>query len=242
MLPSSGANEFRIADLAASDQTEGWTVALATARLRAEMAGFDGDAARSQGELAYGGLAVATGSHDMDQALSVLLPGRVAVSVALEDVPVRRLLGILVDQARSGAGSAGRQQSADPEALLTEAAPQLQAAVQQAGSKLRIPPSELESQAARLTLDGHAQGTPTSALGGVAALTIEIAGLDRLIVAGKALLGPDEADGAKAFDLLRLASVRRKAADGTLVDRYVLVLSPEGEITVNDKPIDSLLQ
>ncbi|MFO1059065.1 MAG: hypothetical protein U1E53_19115 [Dongiaceae bacterium] len=242
MFPSSGANEFRIADLAASDQTEGWTVALATARLRAEMAGFDGDAARSQGELAYGGLAVATGSHDMDQALSVLLPGRVAVSVKLEDVPARRLLGILVDQARSGAGSAGRQQSADPEALLTEAAPQLQAAVQQAGSKLRISPSELESPAARLTLDGHGEAAAASPLGGVAALTIEIAGLDRIIVAGKALLGPDEADGAKAFDLLRLASVRKKAADGTLVDRYVLVLSPEGEITVNDKPIDSLLQ
>jgi hypothetical protein len=241
LVPSAGVGDLRIADLAAADETDGWNVRLASARLRTDSAGFDGDAAHSLAELAYGGLAVGTGNHDIDQALPVLLPHRLSLSVTVEDVPVRRLLDLLVDLARSGTGGDKGQASADPEALLTEAAPQLQAVVQQAGSKLRIAPSELESAAARLTLNGHAQATRSSALGAVAVLTVEITGLDRIIATGKGLLGPDEADGAKAFDLLRLASERRKAADGTLVDRYVLVLSPEGEITINDKPIDSLI-
>jgi hypothetical protein len=120
--------------------------------------------------------------------------------------------------------------------------PQLEAALQQAGTTARIAPSEIESAAAGVKLEGHAQATRQSALGGVALLELEVTGLDRAIAIARALLGPDDAGGAKALDLLRLASHRERAADGRAVDRYVLVLSREGEISVNDKPIDSLLQ
>ena len=71
-----------------------------------------------------------------------------------------------------------------------------------------------------------AQASATAALGGVAVVKFDIVGLDEAIKAAKAALGPNDADSAKALDVLRLVSERHKESDGTVVDHYTFSLAP----------------
>ena len=48
--------------------------------------------------------------------------------------------------------------------------------------------------------------------------------------------------GKLAEDALRLISERHKESDGTVVDHYTFSVAPEGDMKINDKPIDSLFQ
>jgi hypothetical protein len=263
LLPN-GKGSLRLTKLAVADGTEGWSFALPTASLGGGISGIDQERAAIGLDLAYGGLTYSTGNQQEDAMTSGLAPRRLSLSLALEDLPSKQLVAMLggflqSSAASAAAGAAGGNSSGetsaksdgsaaeaapamDPSMAAMMLLPQLQTSLQQAGSKFRIAPSEIESQIAKIKLEGLAQATPQSALGGIAVLKMEITGLDRIIASAKQVLGPEGGDEAKALDVLRLVSERSKAADGTPIDRYTFSLSPEGEMKVNDKPIDSLFQ
>jgi hypothetical protein len=260
LLPN-GKGTLKLSSLAVADGTQGWSFALPTASLGGGISGLDQERAAITFDLAYDGVTYSTGNQQEDAMTSGLAPRRVALSLALEDLPAKQLVAMLgtLAQASGGGAAAGGDSSGDASAKSDDSQapaapamdpsmaammllPQLQASLQQAGSKFRIAPSEVESQITKIKLEGLAQATQQSALGGVAVLKVEITGLDEMIATAKKMLGPDGADEAKALDVLRLVSERSKAADGTAVDHYTFSLSPEGEMKVNDKPIDSLFQ
>jgi hypothetical protein len=259
LLPS-GKGTIKLSDLAVADGTQGWSFALPAASLGGALAGFDQDRGGFGLTLAYSGLTYSTGNEQADQMTGALAPRRVDLSLGLEDLPSKQLVALLgtflqanAAAAATGAsggkstdGSTGDASGAPPamdsSTLAMMLLPQLQGALIQAGSKFRISPSELESPAATIKLEGLAQATQQAALGGVATLKLEITGLDKIIATAKQMVGPQGGDELKALDVLRLVSERSKAADGTPIDRYTFSLSPEGEMKVNDKPIDSLFQ
>lgn len=257
LLPN-GKGSLKLTDLALADGGQGWSFALPTASIGAGLAGIDQERAAITLDLAYDGVTYSTGNAQEDAATSALAPRRLSLSLALEDLPAKQILAMVSSLAQlqagaaAGDGSAGTSAKSDADAAAPPAMdpsmaammllPQLQAALQQAGSKFRIAPSEIQSQLATMKLEGLAQATQQSALGGVAVLKVEITGLDQLIATAKQMLGPGAADEAKALDVLRLVSARTTAADGTAIDHYTFSLSPEGEMKVNDKPIDSLFQ
>ncbi|MFO1059066.1 MAG: hypothetical protein U1E53_19120 [Dongiaceae bacterium] len=265
LLPN-GKGTLKVTDLAASDGTEGWSFALPTASFGGALTGLDQDKGGIALELAYAGLTYSTGDQQADEMTGALAPRRLSLALGLEELPSKQLMALLGTylQANAAAAAAGGKSTdassgdassgdaasgdaagappMDPSMMAMMLLPQLQGALVQAGSKFRISPSEIESQAATIKLEGLAQATGQSAMGAVATLKLEITGLDKIIALAKQMAGPAGGDELKALDVLRLVSERSKAADGTPVDRYTFSLTPEGEMKVNDKPIDSLFQ
>jgi hypothetical protein len=109
----------------------------------------------------------------------------------------------------------------------------------QAGSAFRLTKLELEAPAARLKMDGRVKADATSAMGASGSANIEIAGLDAIADAAKQSMPPEEAAGASgAFDMVRGFSNRETTADNKAIDRYAIVLGPDGKMTINNKPFD----
>jgi len=202
------------------------------------VAGLDKPLSGVNFDLSYDGVKVETGAKETDDLALALAPTRMTLALALEDLPTKEFFGGLI------ALLTQEQQAAEDKRseLAMQFAGAMQGAITQAGSKFRIGPSVLDSKLVKIKLEGLAQASGTAALGGVAVVKFDIVGLDEAIKAAKAALGPNDADSAKALDVLRLVSERHKDSDGTVVDHYTFSLAPEGDMKINDKPIDSLFQ
>jgi hypothetical protein len=233
---SKGA--IRIADLSAQDDKEHWSFALPTASLAASVSGLDQTMSGVTLDLAYDGVQVSTGAKESDDLATALAPNRMSLKLALEDLPTKEFFGGLV-ALMSQEESAKEDKRSQ---LAMEFAGAIQAAFTTAGTKFRISPSAIDSKLVKIKLEGLAQAAANAALGGVAVVKFDIVGLDEAIKAAKMALGPNDADSAKALDVLRLVSERHKESDGTVVDHYTFSLAPEGEMKINDKPIDSLFE
>ena len=229
---------IRIADLSAQDDSEHWSFALPTATLSGGVSGLDQPLSGFTLDLSYDGVKVETGAKETDDLALALAPNRMTLALALEDLPTKEFFGGLV------ALLTQEQQAKEDKRseLAMQFAGAMQGAITQAGSKFRIGPSVIDSKLVKIKLEGLAQASGTAALGGVAVVKFDIVGLDEAIKAAKAALGPNDADSAKALDVLRLVSERHKESDGTVVDHYTFSLAPEGDMKINDKPIDSLFQ
>jgi hypothetical protein len=229
---------IRIADLSVQDESEHWSFALPTATLSGGVSGLDQPLSGITLDLAYEGVQLSTGAKESDDLALALAPNRVSLALALEDLPTKEFFGGLV------ALMTQEQQAKEDKRsqLAMEFAGAMQGAITVAGSKFRIGPSVIDSKLVKTKVEGLAQASGTAALGGVAVVKFDIIGLDAAIKAAKAAFGPNDADSAKALDVLRLVSERHKETDGTVVDHYTFSLSPEGDMKINDKPIDSLFQ
>jgi hypothetical protein len=229
---------IRIADLSAQDDSQHWSFALPTATLSGGVSDLDKPLSGIAMTLAYDGVQLSTGAKESDDLALALAPNRMTLSLALEDLPTKEFFGGLV------ALMTQEQEAKDDKRgqLAMEFAGAMQAAITAAGSKFRIAPSAIDSKLVQTKVEGLAQASANAALGGVAVVKFDIVGLDAAIKAAKEALGPGDADTAKALDVLRLVSERHKAADGTVVDHYTFSLAPEGDMKINDKPIDSLFQ
>ena len=202
------------------------------------MSGLDQPLSGVTLDVSYDGVKLATGAKESDDLALALAPDRMTLALALEDLPTKEFFGGLVALLTQEQQAAEDRRSE----LAMQFAGAMQGAITQAGSKFRIGPSVLDSKLVKIKLEGLAQASGTAALGGVAVVKFDIVGLDEAIKAAKAALGPNDADSAKALDVLRLVSERHKESDGTVVDHYTFSLAPEGDMKINDKPIDSLFQ
>lgn len=167
------------------------------------------------------------------------IPVKVNLGFALDDLPPAELWAAFIDFfVNSGSFNEG------DEAALSAAAQgaglQLLQTLQQAGSTFRITGWQVESAAARATLDGTVKSDPSSMFGAVASLKAEIGGLDAIIETVQQTMGPDAMGFAGPLQMLRGYANREAGADGKPVDRYAVEFPASGQITINGKPFDAM--
>ena len=189
-------------------------------------------------DLAYDVVHLSIGAKRSDDLALALAPLRLSLALALEDLPTKQFFGGLVALLTQELQAMEDKRSQ----LVMQFGGAMWGAITATGSKFRIGPSAIDSTLVKAKVEGLAQASGKAALGGVAVVYFDIVGLDAAIKAAKAALGPNDADSAKALEVLRLVSERHKDSDGTVVDHYTFSLAPEGDMKVNDKPIDSLFR
>jgi len=165
------------------------------------------------------------------------IPTMVKFGYALDDLPAKELWSAWLDLFASGAMQPGNE-AASQQAMQGFGMQMVQLA-SQAGSAFRLTNLELEAPAARLKMDGKIKADGASPMGASGTANIEVGGLDAIADAAKQSMPPEDAAGASgAFDMVRGFSNRETTADNKVVDRYAIVLGPDGKMTINGKPFD----
>jgi hypothetical protein len=220
---NAAVGNLRVLDAAGTE-----LLRLAQAGIDLTSSGFDGDSARANLSLQHGGLALGPkmiGDHPLAPHL---VPRDMTLHAGLEDLPGRELAGAF--QAGIASGDADEPVAAARRQLV------------EAGSKLRLSDTVIDTGTARLSLDGSVQADPAAARDAVAAMDIEIAGLDALIaLAVAAPPGAGGIDAATPLQILRAFGTPASAGDGVVVYRYAISLSPAGELLVNGRNFRFLL-
>ncbi len=189
-------------------------------------------------DIGFLGLKVPAADNDpMVAAYKQFIPTMVKFGYALDDIPPKELWSAWLDMMASGAFAPGNEAAA--EAAAQGFGMQLMQLAAQAGSAFRITNFEIESPASRLKMDGKVKSDAASPMGASGTANVEVTGLDAIADAVAQSMPPEEAAGAGgAFDIVRGFSNRETAADNTVIDRYTIVLTPAGEMTINNKPFD----
>ncbi len=165
------------------------------------------------------------------------IPSMVKFGYAFDDLPAKELWGAWLDLMASGAMQPGNEAGA--EMAMQGFGMQMMQLANQTGSAFRLTNLELEAPAARLKVDGTIKADATSPMGASGSANVEIAGLDAIADAAKQAMPPEDAAGASgAFDMVRGFSNRETTADNKAIDRYAIVLGPDGKMTINNKPFD----
>jgi hypothetical protein len=165
------------------------------------------------------------------------IPTMVKFGYALDDLPTKELWSAFLDLMATGAMQPGNE-GASEQAAQGFAMQAVQLA-NQAGSAFRLTNLELEAPAARLKMDGKVTGDATSPMGVAGSANVEVSGLDAMADAAKQSMPPEDAAGASGmFDMVRGFSNRETTSDNKVIDRYAIVLAPDGKMTVNNKPFD----
>jgi hypothetical protein len=114
----------------------------------------------------------------------------------------------------------------------------VQQALSLAKSQVKLTDWRLRTAAAALELDGLVEASAEAMMGAVARLQLNIAGLDGIIDTVRAAATPEDQDLIAGLDVLRGFSNRETAADGAVIDRYDVNVTPEGQVLINGKPLD----
>jgi hypothetical protein len=177
-------------------------------------------------------------TNPMAEPFHQFIPVKVNLGFALDDLPPAELWAAFIDFFVSGGFSA------NDEAALSTAAQtagfQLLQTLQRAGSSFRIAGWEVETAAARATLDGTVKSDPNSMFGAVASMKAEIGGLDDIIATVQQTMGPDAMSFTGPLEMLRGYANREAGADGKPVDRYAIEFPADGQLTINGKPFDAM--
>lgn len=177
------------------------------------------------------GLRLSLDEGEGNPLMQGLAPRRLAIAVSLEDLPWRALWNTTLDAFGSGEG--------DPLQAIEAMAEQLpivaQQLMEQAGSKLRLKQWQIETPTVSATIDGLVQATAAAGLGASGEITVELRGLHDLVAKAEAV----EADPEfmSYLGMLQAMADHQVAGDGAQVERYVVTLSPEGQILVNGRDV-----
>jgi hypothetical protein len=229
MLSISSGGEFAVSarniSYAGFDGTE--LFRLADGAFAAQSEGFDQDLARVGITLGHGGLS----ANIDDPIVEEFVPRESHIGISLENLPVRELLS-------QGAATFAEAATLPPEQqefaamMFMGVAQQLLA---QANSQVKLANWQLRSAAAAIDLDGVIAASMESMIGAVANLQLDIAGLDRIIETARVMSTPDDQEMLAGLEVLRGFSNRETAVDGTVVDRYAINFTPEGQFLINGK-------
>jgi hypothetical protein len=119
----------------------------------------------------------------------------------------------------------------------------LMTALSKSEIKLRIDPSAIETEKARLTADGEvklAMETPNKAVG---VINLALFGLDDLIALATSLADQDPEAGQAmgVFQLIQSLAQRETGSDGKAVDKFKVELTDTGATLINGKPLDGIM-
>ncbi|MFM2045448.1 MAG: hypothetical protein RLY86_4024, partial [Pseudomonadota bacterium] len=208
-------------------------------RMESLTTGFAAGATDGSGRLGmtlgFGGLALAPA-----QEPAALVPGSMAIDIALEQLPMAQLKPLLTEFMRLSADPS--QMDAAGQVL----AMQMIAALSQAGSRLALADLKVETPGSGLTGSGAVTVDQAAALGATANVTFTIRNLDAAIQA----LGPkpgEPTDPEAAGTLMALGMVQGFGQPGTdgegrPVLTYRIQATPQGQLLLNGQDLAPMLQ
>jgi hypothetical protein len=232
MLSISAGGDFEVGlrDVAYSDLAGAELFRLADGAFAAHGEGFDQDLARVVIELRHGGLA----ARIDDPIARDVVPLESHIGISLENLPVREISSQAV-AAFSNAATLSPEEQEMAGMMLVGL---VQQALSLAKSQVKLTDWRLRTAAAALELDGLVEASAEAMMGAVARLQLNIAGLDGIIDTVRAAATPEDQDLIAGLDVLRGFSNRETAADGAVIDRYDVNVTPEGQVLINGKPLD----
>jgi hypothetical protein len=236
-LMSAYGYDFSAEGLTVADAQGGVKVHLAQGGLAFGLKGIDTDKAEMNLGIKHDGLTV-NDPMFQDPMAKALLPKSGNLSLVATDLPVPSLLEGIA-QALPELTSADPQVAQGGQFMMMGA---LMSALSQSTIKLRIDPSAIETEKAKLSADGElrlAMETPQKAVGVV---NFALLGLDDLIAlaGGAAEQSPDAMQAMGMLRMLQGLAQRETGADGKPVDKFKLDLTETGAVLVNGKPLDGM--
>jgi hypothetical protein len=236
-LMSAYGYDFSAEGLTVTDAQGGVQVHLGQGGLTFGLKGIDTDKAEMNLGIRHDGLTVNDPMFE-DPMAKAVLPKSGNLSLVATDLPVPSLLEG-VAQALPELTSADPQVAQGGQFMMMGA---LMSALSQSTIKLRIDPSAIETEKAKLSADGElrlAMETPQKAVGVV---NFALLGLDDLIAlaGGMAEQSPDAMQAMGMLRMLQTLAQRETGADGKPVDKFKLDLTETGAVLVNGKPLDGI--
>ncbi len=179
------------------------------------------------------------GDDPAGNSLQALTPENLGLIASVERFPVRAwwrsVLNGLVLAAAAG------EQGPDTDAIGEAMGAELLAAVNEAGTVLRLDRLDVETPSGRVRAEGSFHVDPVTAIGVRGRLELTITGLDEMIAAaaGAAQSGqvnPGVQGNMMFLMLLKGMAEREPGPDGRPVDRLDIVVTPAGDILLNGLP------
>jgi hypothetical protein len=199
--------------------------------------GINTDKAELDFSIKHDGLTV-NGPEVQDPMVKAVLPKSGNLALVATDLPIPTLVEG-VAQALPDLTNPDPQVSQGAQFMMMGA---MMSALSKSTIKLRIDPSALETEKARLTADGElklAMQTPQKAVGVV---NFALLGLDDLMALAGSLAqqSPDAAQAMGMLQMLQGLAQRETGTDGKPVDKFKLDLTETGAVLVNGKPLDGM--
>jgi hypothetical protein len=199
--------------------------------------GINTDKAEASFSLKHDGLTL-NGPEFESPMTKAALPKSGSLSLVATDLPVPTLVENIA-KVLPELTSADPQVAQGGQIMLMGA---LMSALSQSDIKLRIDPSVIESEKARITAEGEfklAMETPQKAVGVV---NLALFGLDDLIALATSLADQDPEAGQAmgVFQMIQSMAQRETGSDGKPVDKFKVELTDTGATLINGKSLDSI--
>jgi hypothetical protein len=190
----------------------------------------------------YTGLEMATPEDQPVDPIQALVPGDFALILSVERLPVQALWQVVL-KSMAVAIATGKPGEPNPQMQMMAAmiGMQMLNAFNQSKTRLRLDRFDMESPVGSVNAEGAIEADSSAPVGAKGAFKVAITGLDQMIAivtnaAQSGQLNP-QAQGNAAFLMILKSMGRRESLDnGTPVDRYDIVLTPAGQLTVNGQP------
>ena len=198
---------------------------------------LDTDKAQANFSLKHDGL-ILDDPIFQDPMAKAVLPKSGNLSLLATEIPVAALIEG-VAQAMPEMTSSDPQVAQGGEFMMMGA---LMSALSQSNLKLKIDPSGLETEVAKLSADGELKLAMQSPQKTVGTVNFALLGLDELVALAQSLAAqsPDAQQAMGMLSMLQAFSQRETGADGKPVDKYKLDLTESGQMLINGKPLDGM--
>jgi len=236
-LFSAYGYDFTAEGLTIADAQGGMTVKLAQGGMAFGVKGLDTDKAQANFSLKHDGL-ILDDPIFQDPMAKAVLPKSGNLSLLATEIPVAALIEG-VAQAMPEMTSSDPQVAQGGEFMMMGA---LMSALSQSNLKLKIDPSGLETEVAKLSADGELKLAMQSPQKTVGTVNFALLGLDELVALAQSLAAqsPDAQQAMGMLSMLQVFSQRETGADGKPVDKYKLDLTESGQMLINGKPLDGM--
>jgi hypothetical protein len=242
MVGQGFIERFKVTDLSYLDAAEQPRFHLDEMEL--DLAGGDQHVALGYGSLGLrmaGASTVLPGSegNGAGTPLDALMPENLGLIVSGQRLPARAMWRGMLNVMLLGAAAGA--QGTDPNAIGEAMGSEILAAINQAGTVLRLDRFDVEAPSGRVVAEGEFQVDPATAVGVRGRMDITFTGLDEMIAAanGAALSGQvaPGVQGNMMFLMLLKGMVKRETSpDGGTVDRLEIVVTPAGDVLLNGLP------
>jgi hypothetical protein len=236
-LMSAYGYDFTAEGLTVTDARGGVTVQLAQGGMALGLKGIDTDQAQANFSIKHDGLIV-NDPMFRDPMAEAVLPKKGNLSLLATDIPVPSLVEG-VAQALPEMTSADPQVAQGGQFMMMGA---LMSALSQSTLKLKIEPSGIETEKAKLSVDGELKLALESPQKAVGVVNFALLGLDDLAGLARSMAeqSPDAQQAMGFLPMLQALARRETGADGRPVDKYKVDLTETGAVLVNGKSLDGM--